>query len=170
MALAGLVVWANVHAAEHDLLRDAVRRFGYAGLFAASAISGFNLLVPVPVIAFFPFLVDSGLDPVPTVGVIAAGMTTGDLLGYLVGHTARDVLGDRDHRIIRRLEALRDRHRVLPFIVMFLYAGFAPAPNEILVIPMAFLRYSVAGIFGAVLLGNIIFNSLVAFGVMRVFG
>ena len=170
VVLAGTIVWANLHAADHDLLREAVRRFGYMGLFAAAAISGFNLLVPVPVIAFFPVLVQSGLEPVLTVVVIAAGMTTGDLIGYLVGHTARQVMGERDHRILRRLGSLRERHRVLPFVVMFLYAAFAPVPNEVLVIPLAFLRYPVAGIFTAVLLGNLIFNSLVAVGVMRVFG
>lgn len=172
LAIAGillLVVWTNLYASEHGLVREATERFGYPGIFLASAISGFNLVVPIPVIAFFPFFVDVGFEPVPTVAIIAAGMTTGDLLGYLLGRSARDIVEPREGGIIRRLEALRDRHPRMPLLIMFLYAAFAPLPNEILVLPMAFLRYPVAGIFAAVLAGNLIFNGLIAFGALELF-
>ena len=173
LALAGviaLITWANIYAAEHDVVREMARRFGYPGIFVGAAISGFNLIVPIPVIAFFPFFMEVGFDRVLTVIVIAIGMTTGDLVGYVLGRTTRDVFAPRVKGTMARLERLRDRHRVLPFVIMFLYAAFAPIPNEILVIPLAFLRYPLAGIFTAVLAGNMIFNSLVAFGVVRVFG
>jgi len=163
-----LVVWANVYAADHHLVQEATRRFGYLGILLAAAASGFNLLVPIPVIAFFPFFMEVGLDPVLTVLLIAVGMTAGDLVGYLVGRTARDVMRPRENGIVRRLEGLRTRHPRLPILLMFLYAAFAPAPNEILVIPMAFLRYPLAGVFAAVLAGNLIFNGLVAAGVIQI--
>jgi membrane protein YqaA with SNARE-associated domain len=169
-AILALALWANLYAADHDLVREATRRYGYAGILAAAAVSGFNLVVPVPIIAFFPFFMEAGLAPVPTVLVIAAGMTAGDLVGYLVGRTAREAVRPREGGMVRRLEALRDRHPRLPVLVMFLYAAFAPAPNEIVVIPLAFLRYPVAGIFAAVLAGNLIFNALVAAGVIHIFG
>lgn len=169
MALIGLVVWANLYAADHDLVRAGAQRFGYVGILAAATLSGFNLVVPIPVIAFYPFFMEIGFAPVQTVLLIATGMTLGDLLGYLVGHTAREVMAPRSRGLLGRLERLRERHPFLPFVVMFLYAAFAPIPNEILVIPLAFLRYPLAGIFLAVLSGNIIFNSLVAFGVVGLF-
>ena len=164
-----LVVWANLYAAEHDFVRELARRFGYPGLFVGAAISGFNLVVPIPVIAFFPFFMEVGFAPIPTVMTIALGMTTGDLVGYLLGRTTREMFAPRVRGMMARLERLREQHRVLPFVVMFLYAAFAPIPNEVLVIPLAFLRYPLIGIFTAVLAGNMIFNSLVAFGVVRVF-
>lgn len=164
-----LIVWANIYAAEHDLIRVMARRFGYPGIFVASAVSGFNLIVPIPVVAFFPFFMEVGFDRVLTVAVIAIGMTTGDLVGYLLGRTTRDVFAPKVGGMMARLERLRDQHPVLPFVVMFLYAAFAPIPNELLVIPLAFLRYPLLGIFTAVLAGNLIFNSLVAFGVVRMF-
>ena len=164
-----LVVWANLYAAEHDFVRELARRFGYPGLFVGAAISGFNLVVPIPVIAFFPFFLEVGFRPIPTVATIALGMTTGDLVGYLLGRTTREMFAPRVKGMMARLERLREQHPVLPFIVMFLYAAFAPIPNEILVIPLAFLRYPLIGIFTAVLAGNLIFNSLVAFGVLQVF-
>ena len=175
LQLAGLVVvvalvtWANLYAAEHDVVREMARRFGYPGIFLAAAVSGFNLVVPIPVITFFPFFMEVGFDRVITVAVIAVGMTTGDLVGYVLGRTTRDVFAPKISGTMARLERLRERHRVLPFVVMFLYAAFAPIPNEILVIPLAFLRYPLALIFTAVLAGNLIFNALVAFGVLQVF-
>lgn len=169
VVVVGLIVWANVYAAEHHLVRSATQRFGYAGILAAALISGFNLAVPVPVIAFFPFFMDVGMDPVRTVLVIALGMTGGDLIGYLVGRTARSVVEPPEWRVVRRLESLREQHPGLPLAVMFLYAAFAPAPNEILVLPLAFLRYPAAGIFAAVLTGNLVFNSLVALGAIQLF-
>ena len=169
IALAALIIWANLYAAEHDFVEALARRFGYPGVFIAAAISGFNLIIPIPVVAFFPFFMDVGFDPLLTVATIALGMTTGDLVGYLLGRTTREIFAPRVHGMMARLERLRDRHRVLPFVIMFLYAAFAPIPNEILVIPLAFLRYPLIGIFTAVLAGNLIFNSLVAFGVVRVF-
>lgn len=172
LAISGVVaavVWANLYAAEHELVRSATERFGYPGIFVAAAISGFNLLVPIPVIGFFPFFMEIGFAPIPTVAVIAVGMTTGDLVGYLLGRAARDVVTPREDGLVRRLESLRDRHPRMPLLIMFLYAAFAPLPNEILVIPMAFLRYPVAGIFLAVLAGNLIFNSLLAFGAVELF-
>ena len=45
-----------------------------------------------------------------------------------------------------------------------LYAAFAPIPNELVVIPMAFMRCSLAGVMTAVLCGNVIFNALMASG------
>lgn len=163
------VVWANLYAADHDLVREATRRFGYPGIYLAAAASGFNLVVPVPVIAFYPFFMEVGLAPLPTIVLIALGMTTGDLVGYLVGRTAREAVRPREDGLVRRLEALRSRHPQLPLLVMFLYAAFAPAPNEVLVIPLAFVRYPVIPILGAVLAGNLIFNTLVGLGVVRLF-
>lgn len=170
LLLLALATWANLYAAENDLVRDLARRFGYGGILLAAAASGFNLVVPVPIIAFFPFFMDVGFDRVLTVAVIAVGMTLGDLLGYLIGRTTRELFSPKVRGLMARLESLRERHRVLPFVLMFLYAAVVPLPNEVLVIPLAFLRYPLAGIFAAVLLGNMIFNSLVAFGLVQVFG
>lgn len=163
-------LWVNLYAVEHDFIRQAARQFGYPGVLVAAAISGFNLVVPIPLIAFLPFFVRVGLDPVPTVALIAMGMTLGDLLGYLIGHAARDALSPRLHGRMARLKRLRRRWPWLPLVVMFVYAAVVPAPNEILVIPLAFLRYPLAGIFASVLAGNVIFNALIGLGLVSAFG
>lgn len=166
-----LVVWVNEAAVDSARIRSAAEDFGYLGLFGVAALSGFNLVVPVPVVAFYPFFIDSGLQPVPTVATIALGMTTGDMIGYLLGRVGRHTVSPPAvvRRLIERTERLRERHRLLPYSILLLYAALVPLPNELLVIPMAYMGFRLAGIFGAALLGNVVFNALVASGLERIF-
>ena len=117
---------------------------------------------------------ESGFAPFATLVTIAAGMTGGDFLGYMLGMppaTSPGIAwGDVRVRLERLLGAVRSRHRMLPYGLLFLYAAFAPIPNELVVIPLAFMRYSLPGVMTTVLCGNVIFNSLVASGVTWVLG
>ncbi len=168
--LAAFTVWVNLRAGEIDAVRETVASAGYPGLLIASVISGFNLVAPLPVAVFYPALIESGFEPVPTLATIAFGMTCGDFLGYLIGDTTRDLARNRLTGFRTRVEALHRRHRFLPFGFLFLYAGFVPFPNEVVVIPLAFMGYSMVGVMIAVLLGNLIFTPMLAFGVSWIFG
>ena len=169
-ALAGFMVWVNLRAGSIEAARDWAAAAGYPGLLLASVVSGFNVVWPVPVALFYPFFIESGFEPAPTLATIALGMTGGDFLGYLIGNATRDLAHHRLAGFRARAEALHARHRLLPLGLLFLYAGFVPLPNELLVIPMAFMRYSLPAVMAAVLMGNVIFNTMVAFGVAWVFG
>lgn len=168
IGVVALVFWVNESVASNLEVTDAVRRFGYPGLFVIAAISGFNLLVPIPIIAFFPFLMDAGLAPVPAVAVIAAGMTVGDMVGYLLGRLGRKLV-EKPHWM-RRMERVQERHRLAPYVLLFFWASFAPLPNEVIVIPMALIGCRWLGVLLAALGGNIIFNSLAAAGFEGLFG
>lgn len=167
--LVAAVVWFNQFAVDSDAVQDLVVRFGYVGIFFLSVASGFNLIVPVPVVAFFPFLLSAGFHPIVTVAVISFGMTTGDFLGFLIGRAGRSAVKPTSQKLIRRIEALQEKSRFLPYFFMFLYAAFSPVPNELVVIPLAFLGFRMWKVMVAVLLGNIIFNSIAAFGFTQFF-
>lgn len=169
LALLSFAVWVNLRAAEIDSVRDTVVALGYPGLLAASVVSGFNLVFPVPVVAFFPFLTEAGFEPVPMLATIAFGMTGGDFLGYLIGDASRDLVGDRLSGLRERVEKLHARHSVLPLVLLFAYAAFAPIPNELLVIPLAFMGYPILAVMTVLLCGNLVFNTLAAYGVSQFF-
>ena len=169
VVLVSFAVWVNLRVGELDSLRQTVMALGYPGLLGASVLSGFNLLVPVPVVAFFPVLLESGFRPAPALATIAIGMTAGDFLGYLIGDASRDLAGDRLQGLRAKVDDLHRRHPVLPLLLLFLYAAFAPIPNELLVIPLAFMGYSLIAVMVAVLLGNVVFNTLAAYGVSVLF-
>lgn len=170
VALAGFMAWVNLRAGEIEAATDAAAAAGYPGLLLASVVSGFNVVWPVPVAVFYPFFIEAGFEPVPTLATIALGMTGGDLVGYLIGNATRDLAHRRLAGFRARAEALHARHRFLPPGLLFLYAAFVPLPNELLVIPMAFMRYSLPAVMTAVLFGNVIFNTGVAFGMAWIFG
>jgi membrane protein YqaA with SNARE-associated domain len=156
-------IWLNTQFASEAVLLNHIRSFGYLGLFLVSIVSGFNVLVPVPIIAFFPTLVSAGFDPFSTVGVIALGMTVGDALGYLIGSTAQDT--SMAQRVSTQVEKIEKKHPLLLPLVIFLYGALVPLPNELIIIPLSALRVSFYRIFIPIMFGNILFNTLVATGV-----
>lgn len=169
-ALIAFMVWVNLRAGDMEGARDAAAAAGYPGLLLVSVVSGFSVVWPVPVAAAYPFFIEAGFEPVPILATISLGMTVGDLLGYLIGNTTRNISAYRLARFRARAEALHDRHRFLPVGLLFLYAAFVPFSNELLVIPMAYMRYSMTAVMTAVLFGNVIFNTMIALGVSLVFG
>ena len=162
-----VIVWANQVAVENEQLLAAISRFGYLGLFVVAAISGFNVIIPIPAISLFPLLMEAGFHPVVTVLIIAAGMTVGDMAGYVLGRLGRKMV--EKPGFMRRMEQVRERHRVAPYVLLFFYAAFAPLPNELIVIPMALIGCRWYGVLGAALGGNLIFNSLAAAGFHGIF-
>lgn len=156
-----------IFTTESELLGH-IQSFGYTGLFFTSVLSGFNLIVPIPIIAFYPTLIAAGFIPVWTIITISAGMVFGDLMGYLLGMSAQGT--ETAKKWEKRVVSLEDKHPALLPLFVFTYAAVVPLPNELIVVPLAALRTPISMIFIPVLVGNVIFNSLVAFGVMGIVG
>lgn len=95
-------------------------------------------------------------------------MTLGDFFGYMIGASGNNLLSS-ESRATARLAAIQEKRPYLIPIILFFYAGFAPAPNELVVIPAGLLRVKVGYVMIPVLLGNILFNSLIASGLVSLF-
>ena len=155
-------------AGESEYIRQLVLDYGYIGIFFLSFISGFNLAIPVPAVAFLPLFVASGLNFWISIFLISVGITIADALGFLIGKFSRHIVLE-DNKTVQRLEKIKERYQFAPHIVLFLFASFAPFPNEILVIPMAFLGYRMRILLPIVFFGNLIFNILYATGISSIF-
>ncbi len=156
-------------ASESEAIISIITSYGYIGILFLSIISGFNLAVPIPIVTFVPLFIESGLSMTLTVLIISIGMTIGDMFGFLLGKLGRNATNVETVKFFRKVEKLGERHYLLPIVAMFFYASIMPFPNEVLVIPLAFLGYKVRHVFIAVLLGNMIFNTLVGFGLTELF-
>ena len=166
-----LAVWFSRVVGSSEVVASAISRFGYLGIFFVSVLSGFNLVVPIPAIAFLPVFLAAGLNFWLTIAVVTLGMTTGDSVGFLLGDTGRKLVKGRyNSRVNVLLERFRSKHALWPYVVLFLYASFAPVPNELMVIPMSFAGYRLRYVFPIVFAGNFLFNTLAAFGVIQLFG
>lgn len=173
-AFAAVVIAAAFYFAsvvrESEAVRNLVLRYGYIGIFAASVLSGFNLAVPVPIVAFWPLFLEAGLNFWITIFLVTAGMTLADMIAYWFGKTGGIILSDSlEQKILRDIKKAREWYRWLPITVLFLFAAVAPLPNEVLVIPLGFLGYRMAYILPAVFAGNFMFNMLYSAGIVSIF-
>lgn len=162
-----LAFWASGIVKDSEFISELVRKFGYGGIFLVSVVSGFNLVIPVPVISFLPVFLASGLNAFVAVAIIAAGMTLADFVGFLLGRAGRHIAQGKGSGTLF-LKYLTPSLKWSPALVLFLFASFIPLPNEILVVPMAFLGYRFTYILFPVFFGNMVFNSLYAVGVVNI--
>ena len=156
----------------NDYVQGVVARFGNVGIFMISVLSGFNIIVPVPVIAFMPIFISAGFGLLTTIFIITAGMTIGDSLGYAIGRLGRRVVlydSGRKKQFYEKLKHYQEKSPHIPMIILFFYAAFVPLPNELIIIPLGFLGYRFINILPILFAGNIIFNTLIALGIIKIF-
>ncbi len=155
-------------AGENETVRGIVADYGYFGIFAVAVLSGFNLAVPVPAVAFLPLFIGAGLNFWITIILITVGVTLADSFTYIVGRWGREIF-DNKKAIITALERAGERHWWAPMAVLFFFSAFIPLPNEILVMPLGFLNYKFKRIWPVILTGNFLFNYLYSKGIISVF-
>lgn len=162
----GIVAYYAPTLLQNDTVVSVVERFGYGGAFLIALISGFNIVIPIPAVVFVPLFVDAGLVYTLVVTMMALGMTCGDILGYAIGAITRRFVAEKitQGRIARLVHWAENKNKVAPYVVLFFYVMLAPGPNELFVIPMAFLGYRLKYIFPIVFIGNIFFVVWGAFG------
>lgn len=157
-------LWAERLLMENNIVRDLVEGYGYFGIFLLSILSGFNVFLPVPPAAFIPVFVTVGLDPLISIGIISVGMILGDSFGYFLGSMGRSV----DVKVLGKIRVLYEkfskRHHALRDVLIFTYISVAPAPNELLVVPLGILGYPYRKLIVFFVFGNIIYNTLIYTG------
>lgn len=164
-----LALWFGLFVRENQVAQELIASYGYFGIFLLGAVSGFNFIVPVPAAAFLPALVAANLTIPVAIIAITLGMTVGDMVGYFIGKASCAIITpDNRHRIdyIKRLQA---QYHATPLLALFIYASFVPLPNELIVVPLGFLGYHLKHIFPVVLVGNLIFNSIVSLTLLGIF-
>lgn len=155
----GVAIWL----ATLDLggaLERFVEDWGYVGYFASASIAGMNVFVPTTHLIFTAPLLNAGLDPLLLVACGALGASLADLVGYAIGDRGRHAFSGATDRMARWLTDTVERRRRFAPVVLFLWAGFMPLPNEILVIPAGVMGYGMARTFLITLAGNVCFNAL----------
>jgi len=167
-----LAVWVADQAEKSVFVTGLVSQFGYVGLFAVSVVSGFNIVVPVPIVAFLPAFISAGLSFWFVLVVMTLGMTLGDTIGFLLGFIGRKTIGKHEYHspLVKKILSFSYKHEHAGYAILLLYATLAPAPNEVLVVPMAFLGYKLRFMWPIIFVGNFVFNTLVAFGVLGLAG
>ncbi len=108
------------------LYRDRVVQYasyGYLGLFVVSVVGNATILLPMPSLAA-TFVAGGILNPWLVALVSAAGMSIGELSGYLAGIGGTAIVEPRNRERYQRLEDWMRRHGFLTIFVL----GTIPNP------------------------------------------
>ena len=167
VAILAIVLASNI--TEDGVVQSFVLKYGYWGLLLVAFVSGFNVFVPIPVITLAPILVAAGLHLPTIILVMTIGMTCGDTVGFLLGRAGRGAMKEKHiPEIVSFLEKLSDRHKNGVVVFYFFYSAFAPLPNEVAVVPGAFINIAWYKILIPVFFGNLVFNSLIGTGLLSI--
>lgn len=151
-------LWLGLVVRENEMVKDVIVQYGYLGIFFGALLSGLSIFAPVPIFAFFPLFVEAGLNPWTTVVLTIFGVTISDMFVYYFGrlgkHASPVLLKKKTNKLTKFLE---NYHKV-SLVVLFFFVAFVPFPNELFIVPMAFLGYRAYSLFIAVFLGNTVFS------------
>jgi membrane protein YqaA with SNARE-associated domain len=163
-AVVASIVACNRYVMEHPELAGQLQAMGYPGLFLVAAISGFNVLVPLPVAGFTPALTSAGYDPWMVILVFSLGMSLGDFAGYLLGLWGRHASGVKVPAFVQTLQKWSEEKPAFFMLAIFLYASFVPMPNEVFVIPLAFARVAWHRLLIPIAFGHVVLNTMIHLG------
>lgn len=125
-------------------------QLGYAGIAIAALVASGGLIVPVPALAAV-CTASSFLDP-PLLGVVAgASEAMGELTGYFLGYSGREIFSQR--RLYQRLEDWMQRRGWLPLFLVSLI----PNPFfDVIGVAAGALRYPLPGFLAVVGVGKLL--------------
>ncbi len=136
---------------------DLVASYGYAGAFLISIFGNFTVFFPVPfVLTIYAF--GATLNPLLLGLVCGLGSTVGEFSAYLIGRGGRRVINDRYGE---RLETAKLLVQEYGMAVIFAFAVL-PLPDDLILIPLGMLRYSLKKAMVAMFLGKTIMCVAVA--------
>ncbi len=170
IAVIGIAFYFADLARGSENIREVVLGYGYIGIFIISLISGFNFVAPIPAISFLPLFLESGLNFSTTIIIISLGMTAADSIAYLLGNLGKKMVGGKTARKMEEsIKKIHEKYTWAPLVLLFVFASIAPLPNEVLLVPFAFLNYKLRYIVPVVFGGNVVFNILYSQGILNLF-
>lgn len=131
--------------------------------FLVSAFGGVSTVTSANFYAVVLTLASGGTNPI-ALGVVAGlGITIGDSLFYYLGTQGHDVLSGRPLKWANKMKRwVNDKHEALVQVLVFVYTGLTPLPNDVLTVSLGLAEYSYRRLLPALLLGNITLTILIA--------
>lgn len=131
--------------------------------FLVSTFGGASTVTSVNFYATVITLADGGVSPIALGIAAGTGITIGDSLFYYLGTQGHDVLSGRLRRWSDRVSVwINDQHPVLVQVIVYIYTGVTPLPNDVLTVSLGLAEYSYRRLLPALLLGNITLTIIIA--------
>ena len=135
----------------------------YIIAFVVSFFGGFSTWSSFSFISTLVTLVAGGLNPI-YLGIIAGiSLAAGDLIMFYLGSKGRElVVGKWERRLKKIAKYIKDKkiEKFIPFIA-YLFIGFAPIPNDFIILFLAFIEFPRRKIYLPIILGGLTFALLI---------
>lgn len=154
---------------EFEAAKTFIASYGYISVLALAIFAGLNVFVPLPAATFVPIFTQAGLVLPFIVVTLVIGTTIADLIGYWIGKVSREYIKETRPRAVVWLTNLHDKHVHWTLPVVAAYAAIIPLPNELILIPLALMGSSWRLLIIALLIGNVIHQSALAYGYENIF-
>jgi membrane protein YqaA with SNARE-associated domain len=128
-------------------------RYGYIGAFVSSVVGNATVLIIFPYTAIIFVLAAFGLNPILLGVVTGLGSMVGELVSYIVARTGSNVFAKKRPASYEAVRSIVERRPRLIPTLLFIFAVL-PLPDDLLLIPLGIVRYSIWRIVGPMLLGK----------------
>jgi hypothetical protein len=139
-------------------------RNGYLLAFAVSFFGGFSAGGSLSFITLLITLVIGGLNPVYLGLVAGTSLAIGDMIMFYAGSKGRELVGAKwDKKIDKVARVFKKRKwlRKMTPLFAYLYIGFAPLPNDVLILFLAAIEYPAKKMNTIIILGDITFALMI---------
>jgi len=139
-------------------------RNGYFLAFAISLFGGFSSGGSIAFISLLITLVSGGLNPVYLGLVAGISLAIGDMIMFYVGSKGRELIRGKWSKRIRKVSKMfkkrKKLERMVP-VIAYLYIGFAPLPNDVLILFLAAIEYPIKKMNAIIILGDLTFSLMI---------
>lgn len=142
----------------------------YILMFILSLIGGLSTFSGVPYHIVLVALALGGVNPFFLGLVTAFGVMLGDSTSYYIGYEGRALMSSRMQTVLDKLSHIKEKYPKLLPVVFLLYGSLLPFSNDVIVIPMGFIRYPFWRVIAPLGVGNIIFNIGLALIAVHAYG
>jgi hypothetical protein len=137
----------------------------YILLFVVSFFGGFSSGGSISFITLLFTLVVGGLNPIYAGLVAGTSLAIGDMIMFYVGSKGRELVkGKWDKEINQVADVVKKRkwlEKMIP-VIAYVYIGFLPLPNDILILFLAAVKYPAKKMNLIIILGDMTFALMIA--------
>jgi len=139
-------------------------RNGYILAFVVSFFGGFSAGGSISFIGLLIVLVSGGIDPIYLGLISGISLAIGDMIMFYAGSKGRELIrGKWDKKINVVANVFKKKkwlRKAIP-VIAYLYMGFAPLPNDVLILFLAAIEYPAKKMSGIIVLGDITFALMI---------
>lgn len=144
-----------------EWMYDFVVIYGYIGAFIISIFGNLTIIFPVPyALVIYSLGALPEIDPLILGIVSGLGAMIGELSAYVVGFGGRKLLEEKQRE---RVEAAKRIIERFGDFAIFLFA-VTPLPDDVILIPLGMMKYSLKRILVACLAGKIVMCTILGYG------